>query len=245
MGMMFRSFSRSATGLLLFLCGGLPVLSSCHEQGGEAGTPAEHPALRATAPAPEGPVLERAYRYDHLSDVCRYVLYFHRTRRSPEDTDDEWRLAVYDARTGALRDSFTQRCTGPLFYDTVPTPGHVRSFITGVNQEKEALDNDYGDLVVADLNFDGREDVALKTNEGGTSGSYYTYFLQGGTGRFEKSDYLTDSVSLFPGTIDARRKRLITFGHAGACGVGEHRYRYHPATRSYRKEAYRYHDICK
>ncbi|RYZ00342.1 MAG: hypothetical protein EOO11_01915 [Chitinophagaceae bacterium] len=188
--------------------------------------------------------LRRSYRYEHLSREVHYMLHFDRTFRPGGRTDDRWLLAAYDAQTGALRDSFTQRCI-MLFYDTVPAYGDVRSYVTGYNRDKEALDNDYGDLVVADLNFDGREDLALKTDVGGTSGNYYTFFLQDDSGRFRKNDFLTDSVASFPGTIDARRKRLITFGHAGVRYLGEHRYRYVPATQTYRHEQYLLHDLSK
>src|SRR5579862_3449625 len=74
----------------------------------------------------------------------------------------------------------------------------VRSYITGKNIRKVAIDNDFGDLIVVDFNFDGREDVALKTDGGGNGGPYYTFYRQDEKGHFQIDHFLTDSVSFFP-----------------------------------------------
>jgi hypothetical protein len=60
--------------------------------------------------------------------------------------------------------------------------GAVRSYETGKNAHKAVVDNDYGDLVVADINFDGLADVVLKTDGGGNGGPYYTFYTSGPKG---------------------------------------------------------------
>lgn len=69
-------------------------------------------------------------------------------------------------------------------------------------------ENDCGDLIVADLNFDGREDLALKREEGGNGGPLYNYYLQTPSRNFIFDEYLTNEMSYFPDYIDNKGKSL-------------------------------------
>jgi hypothetical protein len=90
----------------------------------------------------------------------------------------------------------------------------VRSYSTGKNIKREIIDNDFGDIIVADLNFDSREDLAVKTtnNNGGTD---YTFYIQTKDKKFVPDRYLTDSVYSFPRVIDRRRRTITTWVRAG------------------------------
>src|SRR5947208_2701850 len=57
-----------------------------------------------------------------------------------------------------------------LFEGAFKNCNAIRSFTTGKNVKEEALDNDYGDVIVADLNFDSKEDIAIKNASGGNGG---------------------------------------------------------------------------
>jgi len=92
----------------------------------------------------------------------------------------------------------------------------VRSYSTGVNKTADVGDNDFGDLIVADFNFDGLEDLAVKIAFEGNGGPTYAYYIQGSEGKFIKDNYLTETVSFFPDTINATKKVLITRVHANA-----------------------------
>jgi hypothetical protein len=117
----------------------------------------------------------------------------------------------------------------------------VLSYVTGKNKSAEVEDNDFGDLIVADLNFDGLEDFAVKSDSGGNGGPLYTYFTQNRAGKFREDSYLTERVGYFPATIDARRRVLVTYVHADVSGYNESIFRYNPTTRKWtaRKPIYR------
>jgi hypothetical protein len=102
----------------------------------------------------------------------------------------------------------------------------VRSYITGKNVKKEAIDNEYGDIIVADFNFDSREDIALKCDAGGNAGPYYNFYIQKPDGRFYLDPYLTDSMMLFPARFNGVKKTITTLGHSGVGHVGENVYRF-------------------
>lgn len=97
----------------------------------------------------------------------------------------------------------------------------VRSYSTKYNLKAKAVDNDFGDLVIADLNFDGREDIAIKKDSGGNGGPLYNFYLQDKTGTFIIDSFLTGSVEFFPSKIDYKEKTLITLVHANAYELSE------------------------
>ena len=109
----------------------------------------------------------------------------------------------------------------------------ARSYLTGKNAKADATDNDYGDFIVADFNFDGREDFAVKRDSGGNGGAFYQYYAQNKRGAFVKDSFLTDQIGYFPGKIDARRKRLVTYIHANAFGYNENIYQYNSAAKKW------------
>ena len=76
----------------------------------------------------------------------------------------------------------------------------VRSFSTEINKKLVAEDNDYGDFIVADFNFDGKEDFAIKKDSGGNGGPFYFYYLQNKKSKFIIDKFLSESenVEFFP-----------------------------------------------
>ncbi len=128
-----------------------------------------------------------------------------------------------------------------LFADSYKDCSATRSFMTGKNKNAEADDNDYGDFIVADFNFDGKEDFAVKRDSGGNGGAFYEYYTQNKPGVFQKDAFLTDEIGYFPGTIDARNKQLVTYIHANVAGYNENIYKYNPTTKKwiFFKQTYR------
>ena len=103
-----------------------------------------------------------------------------------------------------------------LFEDAFKNCNAARSFSTGINLKEKALDNDYGDVIIADFNFDLKEDVAIKNASGGNGGPDYSYFIQNGNGRFVIDKYLTERVGYFPAYINNKQRTLTTLVHANA-----------------------------
>ncbi len=87
-----------------------------------------------------------------------------------------------------------------------------------------SLDNDFGDLVVADLNFDSREDFAMIKDSGGNGGPVYNFYIQNESGEFILDKFLTEKMEFFPTRIVKSNRTLITKVHANVCQVGEHTY---------------------
>ena len=121
-----------------------------------------------------------------------------------------------------------------LFHDAFTNPNAVRSYTTGLNERAIVIDNDFGDLVVADLNFDGADDIALKKDSGGNSGPVYNFYLQDHKGRFVLDTFLTHQMEFFP-EISKAHRTLTTHGHANAYQMSERVYKLNPVTMQWKR----------
>jgi hypothetical protein len=102
-----------------------------------------------------------------------------------------------------------------LFDDCFTNCSLVRSFITNKNVNATVVDNDYGDLIIVDLNFDGKEDIAIKNNSGGNGGPEYNFYINKNN-LFYLDNFLTQKVKHFPTIIDKQTNTIITNVHANA-----------------------------
>jgi hypothetical protein len=84
-----------------------------------------------------------------------------------------------------------------------------KSYSTNVHLESN--ENDFGDLIVADLNFDGMEDIAIKREEGGNGGPLYNFYIQSKNQQFILDKYLSTEMSYFPDYIDTKEKTLHVY----------------------------------
>jgi len=119
--------------------------------------------------------------------------------------------------------SFT---AGILFDSAYKDNKNSRSYITGKNKNADASDYDFGDLIIADLNFDGKEDVVVKRDSGGNGGPFYNFYIQGNNGRFYKENYLTTYVGSFPAYIEPKKKTITTQIHANVSQEGKKTFKY-------------------
>jgi hypothetical protein len=85
------------------------------------------------------------------------------------------------------------------------------NYLDNVNNKKKIQDNDFGDFIIADFNFDGKEDIALKHEEGGNGGPLYNFYLQDDSGRFERNKYLSGEMMYFPHIIDSKNMELRVY----------------------------------
>ncbi len=111
---------------------------------------------------------------------------------------------------------------------------NVRSYITGANADEDVVDNDYGDIVVADFNFDNFEDFAIKREEGGNGGPLYNFYIQSNQ-NFIIDNYLSDTIVWFPNKIDKEQKILQTLVRASAVSVCEETYKYNSTNKTWKK----------
>lgn len=129
-------------------------------------------------------------------------------------------VAITSTTNGKLHQSI-RFPTGLLFSSIYQDCKATRSYSTGKNRDADATDNDYGDFIVADFNFDGLEDFAAKNDSGGNAGPLYNYYIQQANGQFSPDQFLTQEMQFFPDDISPRRRTLTTRVHAGADGLGE------------------------
>ena len=107
--------------------------------------------------------------------------------------------------------------TEGLYIDSFSDCKNVKSYSTKINSELPTGDeNDSGNLIVADFNFDGLEDLAIKYDVGGNGGPLYMFYLQAKDKKFYKSSYLSEVVEFFPVEINSTNKTITTFLHANA-----------------------------
>lgn len=113
-----------------------------------------------------------------------------------------------------------------------------RSLITGKNKNGEVTDNNYGDIAVADFNFDGREDFAIKDRHIGNIGAGYHFYVQTDNG-FKEDKYLTDQASFFPWLLDMKRHLFITTV-SPMPGTTIRKYKYNLLTKSWHQVSKRF-----
>ena len=102
-----------------------------------------------------------------------------------------------------------------------------RSFITGHNEKAQVVDGDYGDIIVADFNFDGKEDFAIKIDKGSNAGPYYYYYVfKDDHFKFDKT--LSRQLMLFPYLIDNKNKQLLTEWNTEGCYFKRRTFQYLP-----------------
>lgn len=184
---------------------------------------------------PRGFTVAQTLQCDHndLSAQFDVNVDFVRLTDSIEQRDSSIvKLLLTDKTSHAPLDSLT---VTSLFYygDIFSHCDNTRSYTTHYNTGREVVDNYYGDIIVADLNFDQLDDIAVINDAGLTSGSLYTYFLQTPDKKFVCDRYLTDSIAYFPDVIDPVQRQLVTRTPAGVCCLDVHTYRLAPAGRQW------------
>jgi hypothetical protein len=137
-------------------------------------------------------------------------------------------------------DSLTQRII-PTFeeapaylFERYPEAKPARSYMTNKNTKNGGHDDYFGELVVADLNFDGLEDFATYRGHGADNGAHYAYYFQNKKHRFEYNSYLTENMIWFPAKINDSLKTLTTIVPAGMFGVEYTTFKYNPASQKWK-----------
>ena len=103
-------------------------------------------------------------------------------------------------------------------------------------------ENDFGDLIVVDLNFDGKEDIAIKREEGGNGGPLYNFYIQSKNEQFILDEYLSNEISYFPDYLNSKEKTLHVYVRANSLTEEGITYSYEDLNNTWRvanKETYR------
>jgi hypothetical protein len=132
-----------------------------------------------------------------------------------------------------------------LFEKVFKNYENVKSYQTHKNDSIKIVDNDFGDLIIADLNFDGKDDFAIIKDSGGNGGPSYNYYIQSTNLKFVRDKFLSDKMEFFPIQINRNDKTLITYVHAGANSLSEMIYSYNGMTNSWVIKSHKIIDVYK
>lgn len=113
-----------------------------------------------------------------------------------------------------------------LFEKTFIDCKTVRSYSTGINKNAEVIDNDFGDIIIADFNFDNKDDFAVKNDSGGNGGPTYNFYIQDTHKNFKLDKFLTAEMRFFPSKFIIKNKLLVTYVHANAYQLSENVFEY-------------------
>lgn len=150
---------------------------------------------------------------------------------------------VKDKETKSTIDQFT--ITSSFYYSFMfLSCDSMTSYTTNFKADREIADNYFGDIVIADLNFDGYDDIAVVNDSGGNGGPHYNFYIQTNNRKFIMDKFLTESVVFFPSTISSKNKTLTTLVHAGVCGLGENIYVYDKNKNMWTEKSHRRINIC-
>jgi hypothetical protein len=161
--------------------------------------------------------------HDDLSRTLRVTTRIHR-KAGDSDITHNWPIEVTIIDKVSKKTIQVISFIATLYPEDFSKCSWARSYSTGKNRNAEVMDTDFGDIVVADFNFDSREDIAIKSdNENG--GTYYRFYIQGKDKLFKLDSFLTDSMSIIPTYFNRAKMTLTTFQRAGARYEGEQIYR--------------------
>ncbi len=117
---------------------------------------------------------------------------------------------------------------GNLFEDTFNNSSSSRSYITGYNKSKMIVDGDFGDIIILDFNFDGKEDLAIKKDIGREC--FYDFYIQKSEKEYMLDNFLSnENLGRFP-RIDFVKKKMTYAGVIGAGGWWQSEYIYNQKT---------------
>lgn len=168
-------------------------------------------------------------KHTHLSGRYDFETAIVRIPRGDYWDSSVVRLTIIEKRDKKQVQQITINSTF-LFSSAFSNCNAVRSYVTGLNSNLADTDNDFGDLVIADLNFDGAEDIALKQDSGGNAGPVYNFYLQQKNRQFIADTFLTKHMEFFPTRINVKSRTLVTLAHANAYQMAEHTYKFNQAT---------------
>ncbi|MGC4040713.1 MAG: hypothetical protein QM710_08015 [Flavobacterium sp.] len=172
--------------------------------------------------------------YKNLSKSFDFKTHIQRISRKNEITDTCLVTVTITRKDNAKSIQTIHFGSSYFFRNVYKDCLQVRSYSTGVNNEAAANDSDYGSLIVADFNFDGKEDLALKDDSGGNSGPTYDYYIQNEKGKFVKDTYLSDRMDFFPSSINKKNKTLTTIVFIGG-GNSKMVYQYTAQKKSWKR----------
>ena len=196
----------------MFFIAGIIFLASC---GGTDQNSSLDPIKNDTAQASiqliyETPYVKECF-YSDLSTNFDFSVKIVRYSYFNESNDScNLLIQIIDKKSKEIKDSifmtsFHFRKTS--FNDCYMVP----SFTTGIDTSGMSIYYEHGpDWLIADLNFDNLEDIAVMNNWGEGKGVRYNFYIQDEDHQFTLDTFLTNTVKYFPLKINIKERSLLT-----------------------------------
>lgn len=164
----------------------------------------------------------KEYLYKTLSSDFNYKLCFCDVFKGDVRQKHYWIITVLDKEQTVI-DSFQQPFY--VFYPDSSNYDEVVRYEPDDNSIENIVNGYPGIFVVADFNFDSKDDFAIVIDRGSPSGAFYSYYIQNENGSFYNDRYLTDSIIYFPSSLNNEDSTYTYFVPIGYCGVAEYIYK--------------------
>ena len=174
----------------------------------------------------------QSFTYSNLSYTYVYKI---TVVKGSDEYDSQLRLYIFKW-DGKLLQEIDEDAGSLYNSDAFKSGKNSRSYITGKGRNAPVEDFDFGDLIIADLNFDGKEDIALKTGLSADAGPYYAFYTQGNDGRFYPDNFLTNHVASFPKYINAKARTITTQIQTNYSPIGKKTFKYNVKTKKWHLE---------
>jgi hypothetical protein len=168
-----------------------------------------------------------------ISKTFDFKIEISRINRNAQMDSCVIKVAVFD-KSSSKQIQAIQYSSVSFFNDAFGDCGNVRSYTTNVNRDSVAVDNDYGDIIVADFNFDNKDDFAIKNNSGGNGGPEYRFYIQDTNDEFILDKFLSEKMIFFPIQINKTNHTLTTLVHANALQLTETKYKLNISTKKWK-----------
>lgn len=186
-------------------------------------------ARSVTDSANSNNVILNQEHYCYFTDLSLLYNYKIKINKLANDSNESeiTRIAIliYMKNSNDLVDSLSTESEN-LLLGVFEECNDVRSYFTAKNTSSEVRDNNYGDLIIEDFNFDNLEDIAIIYENGSYSGSRYLFFIQSAKGRFIKNEYLSSKVQFYPSKMNRKKMTLSTNSVTSKCTITEWTYQY-------------------
>lgn len=154
-------------------------------------------------------VLSWNCRHTNLSNQFDLLVEKKLTKTEDGNADSTYvKISVLEKRSEKIIQII--RFTGEyLFNNQLVNCNDVRSYSTHINDSSIPADNLFGDVVVADLNFDGMDDFAVVHDYGGNGGPIYNFYIQKNDKTFVRDKFLSETVQRFPSVINKDTETFV------------------------------------
>lgn len=151
-------------------------------------------------------------KFDHLSPTLSFSI--SPTKEKNKNVPSEFKIKIQNKSNLDVLDEFYY--VPEYLFEQIES-GDAVSYI-GKLDTNEGIEN-YHKFIVADFNFDNKEDIAIINYEGNNAGPQFNYYLQTTNGEFLMDTFLSQDFRFFPKKINPSDRSLMISHPIGCCAI--------------------------